>query len=1038
MTTTTSTFQQKPDFYISRDDCVKSYHNTIQTNKRYKNFNQTHFTAGDEEQFQLYRHDENNNDESDDVVLSDNLFIDHKIELCDKYSSLYPNAVINTFRYMFNKFKKGVFVKIVNNELKVFLPFSNANFVNEWSFKIDNNYVDVFKRVTEIDGRQYNDKNINNFKSNWYANNSLIRYEYPINEGDTNISNMKNMLEELCASRRLPDIEFFVNRRDFPLLSTGSYEPYYDLWDSKEHPLVSHSYEQYCPILSMSKTDKFADVLIPTHEDWSRVQSKEGKWFAHSHRSCEDTSSCIEWEDKKPVAVFRGSSTGSGVTIKTNQRLQIAYLSSLNNLDDDGLPYIDAGITKWNSRPKKLMNHSKLQVIDVNSLPFGLSKYMTYEEQCKHKFIIHIDGHVSAFRLSLELNSGSVVLIVESEWKMWFSELLKPYEHYVPIKKDMSDLFEQVKWCKQHDKECNTITRNAKHFYKTYLEKAGILDFLQKTIIDVKHKVGTYLYYDVKPLDIQLELEKTVINSIFDAKKRSCGELYEIPPISRCHGILEAIQIIMLSTNETIDTSSLRVLFQNKSKTLSIKLYNLLSIELVVKEKTDNVKENIHELFIGLTCINDILKDIPNFCFTFGRNGLDSTIVTEYIDGITLYDYINSDSFDLNEYFFLVLQICLSLNVAQESCCFVHYDLTPWNIVLQKLDTSTEVEYLIDHNNVFKVKTRLIPIIIDYGKSHVVYKDIHYGFVNMFKFSTCQDILSLIVTSVYQIITVHNLTPNQFRDVLKFSNFISNTKYRKQNFRNAKDLKTFLHHSKKYSSLLYDDKHELENKTPLDLFNYIMSNINNYSGDISISFKNYNPVMYKSDTVQIVEYILSDTNEKKIQTYIDVFDRMLGKYYNFCTNEELVHKLNHTSHNLKMLLRKHNITSYDALIKNKILSIYKMLINNFPKQVVNYSCFETMFPTLYNEETFMLQNKVKEVEMFYSKCNIKGVNTEKELQNKRQIRLMLLNGSSLYKIDRNKYLKLLSKANQNINMMNNIADIKTFVFYASHPDIRRS
>ena len=37
----------------------------------------------------------------------------------------------------------------------------------------------------------------------WYANNCLVRFEYPINEGDTNIPNMSDMLKELCKQRKL-------------------------------------------------------------------------------------------------------------------------------------------------------------------------------------------------------------------------------------------------------------------------------------------------------------------------------------------------------------------------------------------------------------------------------------------------------------------------------------------------------------------------------------------------------------------------------------------------------------------------------------------------------------------------------------------------------------------------------------------------------------------------------------------------------------------------------------------------------------------
>ena len=73
--TTTSGFQVKPDFYITKELCIELSKKKIQTNPRYKNFNQTHFTAGDEEQFIEYKYeingtsDENSTDENSDNVL---------------------------------------------------------------------------------------------------------------------------------------------------------------------------------------------------------------------------------------------------------------------------------------------------------------------------------------------------------------------------------------------------------------------------------------------------------------------------------------------------------------------------------------------------------------------------------------------------------------------------------------------------------------------------------------------------------------------------------------------------------------------------------------------------------------------------------------------------------------------------------------------------------------------------------------------------------------------------------------------------------
>ena len=54
--------------------------------------------------------------------------------------------------------------------------------------------------------------------------------------------------------------------------------------------------------------------------------------------------------------------------------------------------------------------------------------------------------------------------------------------HYIPIKKDLSDLIEKIKWCKKNDKICEKIAENAKKFAKKYLSENGCMDFLQNIL----------------------------------------------------------------------------------------------------------------------------------------------------------------------------------------------------------------------------------------------------------------------------------------------------------------------------------------------------------------------------------------------------------------------------------------------------------------------------------------------------------------------------------------------------------------------------
>ena len=99
---------------------------------------------------------------------------------------------------------------------------------------------------------------------------------------------------------------------------------------------------------------------------------------------------------------------------------------------------MDVGITDWKPRPKKYSD-SPIQIINPEDFQFKKALPLTRAEQSNYKYILDIEGYVSAFRLSSELRMRSVVLIVESDYKLWYSHLLVPYEHFIPVKKDLSD-----------------------------------------------------------------------------------------------------------------------------------------------------------------------------------------------------------------------------------------------------------------------------------------------------------------------------------------------------------------------------------------------------------------------------------------------------------------------------------------------------------------------------------------------------------------------------------------------------------------------
>jgi len=869
MTTTTYHFQKKPDYYSSAEICLLNEKKRENTNPRYKFFTQTHFTAGDVEQFEHYR------DKSNGVSLNET---DYKNESpikmpslnWEKYQNLDYSSVDNTFNYIFHKFKKGIFIKIKNGELRTFLPFSKKNFVNEWSnlIKIDPKFrdlTDFLGYVQRNEGRNFNPKNVNRFIDSWYANNCLFRWEFPINEGDTGVCIASDMFKTLCLERKVCDIEFFVNRRDFPLLKRNGTEAYEHIFGDN-HPLVSHDYKTYAPILSMVSTSEHADIPIPTGDDWARVCREEGKFFPKTAKRDYQMNGA-PWETKKPVAVFRGGSTGAGTTIETNPRLKLAYLSKITPKDRDGLPLLDAGITEWNLRPRKNKHSPYLQTIDPRSMPFTLVNRLTPNEQTSYKYLINVDGHVSAFRLGLELGSGCCILLVTSKYKIWFRHLLKPFVHYIPVNGDLSDLVEKIKWCKANDNKCKEIAENAVEFYKRYLTKDGILDYLQQLLYNLKVINGDY-FYNIRP----------VLAIIRDRELEQLQILTDILPVTaltgtqykRDYGTFKAIQSLSFDTF----LSESEVIFNNNNT--QITKFKIGEQVFIYKKSS---KDLIHEAFVSLFGTNQLLKQIPNFSFIFKY--VDSGIVSEFIEGTTLFDYINSEQFNMDEFIWILLQLCLSLHCAQRTCMFVHHDLTPWNVMIKRLSSPTIIDYAIQAGTIYRIKTSVIPIIIDMNSSHICYDNFHYGKIKPFSFSSIQDILSILSTSVFAI-AKRTINRKDASELIRLANFISGTKYKNRPFvysgsDGLSDVRYFFGKTKKYSELIYSDKYDLEEKTPLQFIQYIREN-----------FKLSNEIK----TSNTLQYHLNYTNcDKLLGRKIEICKENLGDLYEQIKNPKLQEKL---------------------------------------------------------------------------------------------------------------------------------------------------
>lgn len=159
------------------------------------------------------------------------------------------------------------------------------------------------------------------------------------------------------------------------------------------------------------------------------------------------------WHARSDAIVWRGSVTGDNGIAEPGDlpRIRLA-------LACQGSPGFDVALTGVhstmnNGRPPGLLDH----FVEAHRL---LSASWDMERFGRHKFTIDIDGHANAWGFLEKLILGCCVLKVASPYEQWFYDRLRPWEHYIPVKADLSDLTTVAGWCRDNQAQCQWIANN--------------------------------------------------------------------------------------------------------------------------------------------------------------------------------------------------------------------------------------------------------------------------------------------------------------------------------------------------------------------------------------------------------------------------------------------------------------------------------------------------------------------------------------------------------------------------------------------------
>jgi hypothetical protein len=97
---------------------------------------------------------------------------------------------------------------------------------------------------------------------------------------------------------------------------------------------------------------------------------------------------------------------------------------------------------------------------------------MSYQDQINRwKYLLDMEGFGWSARLKVLLSSPRIVFMVDRPYQEWFFEYLEPWKHYVPVKRDLSDIKENYDKIESDVILQEHIKKNQREFAKKYLTR---------------------------------------------------------------------------------------------------------------------------------------------------------------------------------------------------------------------------------------------------------------------------------------------------------------------------------------------------------------------------------------------------------------------------------------------------------------------------------------------------------------------------------------------------------------------------------------
>lgn len=268
-----------------------------------------------------------------------------------------------------------------------------------------------------------------------------------------------NMLAYLCRTYGLPDLDFLYWNQDG----------------------LTQTPKGHTPILTGIRRMGVENTIL-FGLVWIFDISNPSGPLNSAIQEIDDYYPFMDWSGRENKAFWRGAATdiwsGSGpYSIKnwTKHARGRAVALSLQYPD-----YVDAAFTFFHPFCCEDQDVGREQLEKTTPL----SKPVSIREHLKYKYQLQIMGIIGNFPRDVwQLYSESVSFRHSYIDEVYWSHLIEPWKHYVPIKCSMDDLIEKIEFARAHDEEMQEIAKEGRLFASTHCMPEHIALYCYKVLL---------------------------------------------------------------------------------------------------------------------------------------------------------------------------------------------------------------------------------------------------------------------------------------------------------------------------------------------------------------------------------------------------------------------------------------------------------------------------------------------------------------------------------------------------------------------------